>query len=600
MGSTLILYGSETGMSEELAQKLSYKLHHSQIPHVLASFDEMSLQKFEKLYTSTSETKLSNIIIVSSTTGQGELPSFIKKSALWQFLKRKDLSDTFFNGINFYFLGIGDSLYVKFQHAIRLLKLRFIDRLGGNFKHKIEIDVSGMRGNGSVEAAFPEFVKLVKQEISGSDNLNKYIDDKVYIPIGPVLSIQEGDDNNNCISVPIELSEEWIKSSVISNTRITSKDHFQDVRSVLIKNNKKFKPGDTISIMPNNQEHSIDEFIKLQPHLKPFLNKKFNIEGYSESITLYDLIKTRLDINSVPRRFFFMKIWNFQETDKENELEVLEQHKQKLYEFGHADDDYDYLDYVYRPRRSILEILYDFHYIKLPLEYLLDIIPTLRSRQYSISNSCFEGNTDIELTVAVLEYETLLFKKREGLCSNYIKNLKANQSINFQINSLNLFEKIEPFVMEGVEDILLISPGVGIAPIKSFIMEQDYKDFNKTLYFGSRYSSKDKLYGSLLTSLSDDPEYNLIYKCCHSRDTNNIVDGIRIKYVQDLLWKDSENVFDMIFNKKCIIYLCGSAGQMPTQVRMTVEAILNKHGVPNSDKYVSQLIKEDRFIQETW
>lgn len=583
-------------MSEELAHKLSYQLLHWQISHLLTSFEDISLSKFQHLYTSGA---IKNIIVISSTTGQGELPTSIKKAPLWSFLKRKDLPMNFFKDMDFYFLGVGDSLYLKFQHAIRLLKLRFIDRLGGNMELKMEIDVSGLKGDGNVEMVIPQFLNTIKENFG--ENNNSYIEDSVYIPMGDILELSDAllDESSN---VSNEVSDSWIKSRVVMNSRITTADHFQDVRTIQIENGVEFEPGDTVSILPCNEDRVVREFLDLQPHLKPYLNNVLNIVkgGEVESTSLHHLLKHKIDLSSVPNRLFFMKIWNFQETSDVSAANTLSQHKQKLYEFGHLEDDYDYLEYVYRPRRSILEILYDFYFIKLPLEYLLDLMPMIRPRQYSISSSFASNHGNIELTVAVVEYETQLFKKRVGLCSNYLKNLKEGQEIQYQINKMKLFDKIEPFIVEGVEDILLISPGVGIAPIKSFILEDNYKDFNKTLYFGSRFSKKDKLYSALFEKLSGDSSYSLTYKCCFSRDENNMIGSKRVKYVQDLLWQESEYVYDMIFNKKCIIYLCGSAGKMPTQVKLTLVAILEKYGVLNSNEYINSLIKTDKFIQETW
>lgn len=596
MVKTLVLYGSETGMSEELAQKLSYSMLHWQIPHLLTSFEDISLPKFQHLYTSGA---IQSIIVVSSTTGQGELPTSIKKAPIWSFLKRKDLPNNFFKDIDFYFLGVGDSLYLKFQHAIRVLKLRFIDRLGGNMKLKMDVDVSGMKGDGNVEMVMPQFLKTIKENFG--ENNKDYIKDSVYIPMGVSLESTEvlADENSN---ISNEVSGSWMNSSVLINDRITAADHFQDVRCIQIENRVEFEPGDTVSILPCNEDHVIAQFLDLQPHLKPYLKNELKIVKGDEIETtnLHYLLKHKIDLTSVPNRLFFMKIWNFQESSDVSAADTLSQHKQKLYEFGHLADDYDYLEYVYRPRRSILEILYDFYFIKLPLKYLLDLLPIIRPRQYSISSSFCSNHGNIELTVAVVEYETQLFKKRVGLCSSYLKNLKEGQEIQYQINKMKLFDKLEPFIIEGVEDILLISPGVGIAPIKSFILEDNYKDFNKTLYFGSRFSKKDKLYSALFEQLSEDSSYSLSYKCCFSREEDNIIGSKRIKHVQDLLWQESEFVYDMVFNKKCIIYLCGSAGQMPTQVKLTLIAILQKYGVSNSTEYINLLIKTDRFIQETW
>lgn len=43
--------------------------------------------------------------------------------------------------------------------------------------------------------------------------------------------------------------------------------------------------------------------------------------------------------------------------------------------------------YATRPRRSILETMADFRGIKIPLSHLLEVLPPLRRRQFSIASS---------------------------------------------------------------------------------------------------------------------------------------------------------------------------------------------------------------------
>ncbi len=44
-------------------------------------------------------------------------------------------------------------------------------------------------------------------------------------------------------------------------------------------------------------------------------------------------------------------------------------------------------DYCNRPRRHCLEVLYDFHHVKVPLEYLFDLFPAIKPRAFSIASS---------------------------------------------------------------------------------------------------------------------------------------------------------------------------------------------------------------------
>ncbi len=40
-----------------------------------------------------------------------------------------------------------------------------------------------------------------------------------------------------------------------------------------------------------------------------------------------------------------------------------------------------------RPKRTAAEVLTDFFSVRFPMEYLLDIIPSIKARQFSISSS---------------------------------------------------------------------------------------------------------------------------------------------------------------------------------------------------------------------
>lgn len=44
-------------------------------------------------------------------------------------------------------------------------------------------------------------------------------------------------------------------------------------------------------------------------------------------------------------------------------------------------------DYANRPRRTIAEVLAEFRSAKIPLEYITDIFPEIRPRQFSIASS---------------------------------------------------------------------------------------------------------------------------------------------------------------------------------------------------------------------
>ncbi|KAI1416710.1 riboflavin synthase domain-like protein [Hypoxylon sp. FL1857] len=114
----LILYGSETGNSQDLAGdlgRLAERLH------------------FRTLVCEMNDVKLSTLlqyqlsIFVVSTTGQGEVPQNALK--FWKSLLRKRLQPDCLQQVRFTTFGLGDSSYTKYNWAARKLHKR-LEQLG--------------------------------------------------------------------------------------------------------------------------------------------------------------------------------------------------------------------------------------------------------------------------------------------------------------------------------------------------------------------------------------------------------------------------------------------------------------------------------------
>ena len=58
--------------------------------------------------------------------------------------------------------------------------------------------------------------------------------------------------------------------------------------------------------------------------------------------------------------------------------------------------------------------------MKFGIEYLIDLIPIMKARSFSIS-SCEKGK--MGLTVAVVEYTTKIKGVRRGVCTRWMKGL---------------------------------------------------------------------------------------------------------------------------------------------------------------------------------
>lgn len=96
--------------------------------------------------------------------------------------------------------------------------------------------------------------------------------------------------------------------------------------------------------------------------------------------SLRSLLTNHLDLRGSPRRSYFEWMRRFATDEREIE---------RLDEFLLDPD--EVFDYATRPSRTYVETLGDFREMRLPKEYLCEILPPLRRRQFSIASSSEVG-----------------------------------------------------------------------------------------------------------------------------------------------------------------------------------------------------------------
>lgn len=574
-----ILYGTETGNAEDYAHFLYKRLQYQRYIPTLTSLDAYPLKK---LVTDTEF-----LIIICSTTGQGELPRNAKK--FMKFILRKKLPHDLFNHLHLTTFGLGDKSYPKFNYAIKKIHTRLVQLGCQELSPRCEADEMAPEG---IDGFYTEWESALIEALSRHFPNLVPIDDHVLLPPeNPVVvdvageSIV-GDDKKIALSRTVQ---DLRLGSLRLFDRITAPDHFQDVRHVVIESQDlDYVPGDTVALYPANSSRHVELLFELQPHWLPFADKPLIIKGQepdvvgglisSENLTLRTLITHHLDLVAIPNRSFFMTLWHF--TDESTEDGARE--KEKLWEFSRFEDSEELYNYANRPRRLILECIMEFEKnTKIPVEYVYDLFPKIKPRLFLIASQ--PASTTVELAVAIVEYRTKLRRIRRGLCTTWLKSLAIDETIVFSIHKSNLnFHQNVP--------VLMIAPGTGIAPMKSLI-EALPLDRKLYLFFGNRNRDKDYLFGK---KWGNYPQLQVFP--CFSRD------GDKIKYVQHSLFANYQLVGDLIINENAVVFLCGSSGKMPREVRITLIEILAKHslGEKEAQRLISEMEDNGRYIQETW
>lgn len=554
----LVLYGSETGNSSDLADILVDRLRRIELNPILKEFGEASIEDLQDA---------KYVVVVCSTTGQGALP--LNTRPFWHTLLRKSLASDLLQGVRLATFGLGDSSYPRYNWAIRKIHNRLLQLGATQLIDRGEGDEQDSEG---IDSTFDQWVRIFIAQMKDELTLTTELPLQELLPPRYGFELLEGSRE-----MPKDCGIQRtgiVKGKVVENTRITSESHFQDVRHMRIECDHRpvYAPGDVLAVFPCNRAAHVETLISCQ-NWGDIADREVTVSqswkdrlpsGVVRPLTLRSLLTWHVDLNAIPRRSFFALASRFAES---REREKMEQ-----FSSGDAEDLQDLFDYANRPRRSIVETISEFETLKIPLPYVLDLLPILLPRKFSIASPV--NSLTVDITVAIVKYKTILKRIRRGLCTNYLDGLVEGDSIPMKIEETNtkLIQGIDR-----TEAIVCVATGTGIAPIRSLIMS--YKGSKPIyLFFGCRFSSKDFLYG---TQWSEYP--NVTVFPAFSREGGS--------YVQQQIGYKSEVLKP--FLARSLIYVCGSAGKMPIAVR---EAFVDIVG----DEAITRLEKSGFYLQETY
>lgn len=288
----------------------------------------------------------------------------------------------------------------------------------------------------------------------------------------------------------------------------------------------------------------------------------------------------------MPRRSFFEWLSYFTISELETE---------KLREFCTAEGQEDMYDYATRPRRTIHEVLQEFKSAQIPIEYVADIFPEIRPRQFSIASSSRKGPKQVELLVAIVKYRTKLQAPRKGVATTWLAQLKPGQqlSVGFTSGTMTFPDDVK-------EPLILIGPGTGIAPFRSFVQDRLTRttDGGEILvFFGCRSAKSDYYFAEEWKEMEKNTGGRCSLILAASRDQEDKV------YVQHKLAEEGQTVWRLIGKENGRVYISGASGQMPKSVQKALKKIFHEQGGMSEQKaeqYFEQMEKDGRYQEETW
>uniref|UniRef100_A0A8C0FKZ2 Nitric oxide synthase, inducible n=1 Tax=Bubo bubo TaxID=30461 RepID=A0A8C0FKZ2_BUBBB len=517
-----VIYATETGKSETLANNLC-SLFNCAFNTKILCMDEYNICDLEK------ETLL---LVVTSTFGNGDSPN---------------------NGKVIFTSKVGE--FCAFAHAID----QKLAQLGASPLTPVG---EGDELNGQEEAFRTWAVSAFK---TACDIFN--IRGKNISPCQ--LSLQIYSFSAQFKGNPVNVTKICLVSFFSISSRVTilaklSCETNQEVH---------YLPGEHIGIFPGNQPELVRELYSCQMSWElpsvllfpSFPGGYWTSDKKIPACTLPEALTYLLDITTPPSQQLLKKL---------SQLVTAEGDKQRLEVLCQSTEEYNKWKFYNSP--NILEVLEEFPSAEVSTAFLLTQLPFLKPRYYSVSSSCDMTPGEIHLTVAVVNYRTRGGQGplHHGVCSTWLNTIALNEIVPCFIRSANEFQ----LPKEPTKPCILIGPGTGIAPFRSFWQQRLYdlekkgvKGGDMTLLFGCRQPDVDHIYKEETEEMKRKGVLKEVYTA-YSRQP-----GQAKVYVQDILQSKLETkVCSLLHKEEGHLYVCGDV-HMAKDVAQTLKGMLAKN-----------------------
>ena len=426
-----ILYGSETGHSHELAEKLAEKAANKNIAATVFSMYDYNTKKL---------TEEDNIAIIVSTHGEGDPPDMA--SDFHKFITGKRAPKL--EKLNFSVLALGDKSYKHFC------------------KTGEDIDAA-IRSLGAFRVT-PMVKCDVDYETSAEIWMNNFL-----LNLAP-LAQTAAPENKSVKTVNAYSKKNPYMATVLEKVKITGRDSDKEVYHLELSlegSGLKYEPGDSVGIFAVNPESLVEQILQ-----KTGFDPEYVVTLENGEMTIRDAFSHHLEITVLT----FDTIKKYYEKTKLPELGKLINDDKKLDEYLYGHD--------------LLDILEDYPFDWNPNK-LIEVLRQLPPRLYSISSSQDMVGDEVHATVSVVRYERKS-RLRNGACSSHLAdNIETDDQVPVYIEKNPSFK----LPANGAKIIMVgAGTGIAPYRAFLQQREADNNTGNTWLFFGDRHFQSDFLY----------------------------------------------------------------------------------------------------------
>jgi sulfite reductase (NADPH) flavoprotein alpha-component len=537
-----ILYGSQTGNAQGLAENAASKLEGNGFQVTISSMSDFKVNNLKKI---------ENLLIAVSTHGEGDPPD--NTLSFHEYLHGRRAPSL--EGLRYSVLALGDSSY------------EFFCETGKQFDKRLE-ELGGTR-------LFPRMDCDLDYDEPASEWLE-----------GVISSLSEGQVSSAAAVTEAKASvgektsysrTNPFKAEVLENINLNGRGSNKETHHLELSlegSGLTFEPGDSLGIYPKNDSDLVDMLL-MELDWDPEETVKVNKQG--ELRQLRESLISDFEITVLTKSLIEQVA---QLSGNEDLKELLKPgNEERLKE--------------YREGRDLLDFVRDFGSWGESAQEFVSILRKMPARLYSIASSLSAYPDEVHLTIGAVRYESH-GRERKGVCSILCADrLQPGDLLPIYIQHNQNFKQPK----NPDTPIIMVGPGTGIAPFRSFIQDREESEAKgKTwLFFGDQHFVTDFLYQ---TEWQKWLKTGVLTKMdvAFSRDTDEKV------YVQDRMREQSGELYEWL-QKGAAVYICGDEKNMAHDVHNTLIEIIEKEGNmshADAQAYLEDMQQNKRYQRDVY
>lgn len=536
-----VLYGSQTGNSEGLAKKTAQHLEEKGFQVTLSSMSDFKPNNLKKI---------NNLLVIVSTHGEGDPPDNALSFHEYVHGRRAPKLDH----LSFSVLSLGDSSYEFFCQTGKEFDERFKELGGTRLFDRVDCDLD-------YDEPFSEWLQGVASSLSEGEAVS--------------IPQESAGANNQAVSEYSRTNPFY--AEVLENINLNGRGSNKETRHLELSlegSGLVYEPGDSLGIYPTNDPALVDELIQTCGWNA---EESVTVHKNGDTLPLKEALTSHFEI-TVLTKPLLQKIAALTKSESLHAL-LEEGNEEKLKE--------------YIAGRDLVDAARDFGPFEGTAADFTSILRKIPARLYSIASSLKANDEEVHLTIGAVRYDAH-GRERQGVCSILCaERLQPGDTLPVYIQHNQNFK----LPQDPDAPIIMVGPGTGIAPFRSFMQEREEMGANgkSWLFFGDQHFVTDFLYQTEWQKwLKDDVLTKM--DVAFSRDTEEKV------YVQHQMKKQSKELFEWL-EQGAYVYICGDEKHMAHDVHNTLLSIIQEEGAMSKEKaesYLANLQQQKRYQRDVY